>query len=115
MYPHRSPSKIQPKVSTLPRQKTEAAQYLDMYKLTIEKKRLQQELAALEQRRVRLEARLAKIDHQVETLETGAHQLRDANPSRQRAMGHFEPTSNIYPPTPQTRSEDEFGTVLLEY
>lgn len=115
MYPHRSPSQIQPKISTLPRQQSEAAQYLDMYKLTIEKKRLQQELIALEQHRIRLEARLAKINHQVETLEVGAHQLRGASPVRRGAIGDFQPTSNVYPPTPQGHSEDDFSTVLLEY
>ncbi len=44
--------------STLPRPKTEAATYLNLYKLTIEKKRLEHELESIEVRRHRIQKRL---------------------------------------------------------
>lgn len=80
MRPQPSQSPIRPKISTMPRPKTEAAAYLDIYKLVTEKKRLEQELELLEQRRDRILKRLDVLHTQVETLETTAHQLRDDSP-----------------------------------
>ena len=80
MRPHLSQSQIRPKISTMPRQKTEAAAYLDIYKLVIEKTRLQQELATLEERRDRIQTRLDVLDVEIAALEQSAHQLRDATP-----------------------------------
>ena len=69
--------RIQPKVSTMPRQQSEAAAFLDIYKLVIEKKRLQQELDSMEQRRQQILTRLEVLNRQVATLEDSAHQMRD--------------------------------------
>jgi uncharacterized coiled-coil DUF342 family protein len=64
----------------MPRQKTEAAAYLDIYKLVNEKTRLQQELTTLAERRDRIQSRLDVLDVEITTLEQSAHQLRDATP-----------------------------------
>jgi hypothetical protein len=117
----RPPAKIYPKVSTLPRQRTEAAHYLDMYKLTVEKKRIQQELENLEQRRQRLYSRLAEIDQQTDALGglAGTIRLHDgqrygAESSRPVSSGTLAP--NVYLPDRQTRKPtDDYTTVLLEY
>jgi hypothetical protein len=89
----------------MPRPKTEAAAYLDIYKLITEKTRLERELEALEQRRDRIVQRLEILDTQVETLENSAHQLRTI----------------LSPPpicpllkSPTVQSTD-FKTVILEY
>ncbi len=98
-----------PKISTMPRPKTEAAAYLDIYKLITEKTRLERELETLEQRRDRIVQRLEILDTQVETLENSAHQLRNI----------LSPQPMCPPLKPQTvQSTDfknDFKTVVLEY
>jgi len=107
----RTPSKgrILPKVSTMPRQQTEAAAVLDIYKLAIEKNRLQQELQEIERRRLQILSRLTVLEEQVDTLEAKAHQMRDASP-----VG-----SSVTLPLPMSRSQpcpaEDFDLVFLEY
>lgn len=105
MRPHHNQGTIRPKISTMPRQKTEAAAYLDIYKLVNEKKRLQQELDTLEQRKERIQQRLQLIETQVEQLEQSAHDLRDEEPIAPRAAT---------PKASPTESGD-FNTLFLEY
>lgn len=62
-----------PKISTMPRPKTEATAYLNLYKLSIEKKRLQSELDAIEQRRHRLQKRLSFLESQVLEMQRAPH------------------------------------------
>lgn len=104
MRPHFQQGQIRPKVSTMPRQKTEAAAYLDIYKLVNEKTRLQKELEALEQRRGLIQQRLTTIEAQVEQLEHSAHDLRDALPPVPRPMSQPQPTET-----------GDFNTLFLEY
>lgn len=110
MHPRRPFSKIYPKVSTMPRQKTEAAHYLDMYKLTVEKKRLEQELQNIEIRRQKLQARLAEIEVQVEGLDSQAQNLRSPYPEDALA-----PTSNIYLPQSPSQAPQTTESFTMEY
>jgi chaperonin cofactor prefoldin len=106
MRPQPAKGEIRPKISTMPRQKTEAAAYLNIYKLTIEKKRLQQELDSLEERRQHLQKRLALITSQVTELEKNAQDLRIPSPS-----------TPLLPTQPQNSTTDSagFNTLFLEY
>ena len=120
MMSQRPPSKIHPKVSTLPRQRTEAAHYLDLYKLTVEKKRIQQELENLEQRRARLYSRLAEIDQEADRLNglAGTIRIQDsqrfgANSANPAATA--TPSSNVFVPERPSNTQGDFNTVLLEY
>lgn len=61
-----------PKLSTMPRPKTEATAYLNLYKLAIEKKRLQFELDSIEQRRHRIQKRLSFLESQVAEVQQAA-------------------------------------------
>jgi predicted nuclease with TOPRIM domain len=106
MRPHLSQATIRPKVSTMPRQKTEAAAYLDIYKLVNEKKRLQLELGTLDQRKERIQERLQVIEAQVEQLEQNAHDLRDELP--------IAPSHPAIHKAPTTES-GAFNTLFLEY
>ncbi len=81
MYQRSARGQIRPKISTLPRQQTEATAFLDIYKLVIEKKRLEQELQGMEQRRQQIVDRLSLLETQVSTLENKAHQFRGTNQS----------------------------------
>ncbi|NJL48113.1 MAG: hypothetical protein HC929_12305 [Leptolyngbyaceae cyanobacterium SM2_5_2] len=121
MASKRPPSKIYPRVSTLPRQQTEAAHYLDMYKLTVEKQRIHQELESLEQRRQRLYTRLAEIDHQAEGLGQLASTQRHQDgqryrPNATRPAPTAMPTAKVYLPDRQSAGAlSDYSTVLLEY
>jgi predicted nuclease with TOPRIM domain len=88
----------------MPRQKTEAAAYLDIYKLVNEKTRLQKELVSLEERRDRIQSRLEVLDVEITALEQSAHQLRDATP--------VEPGAIVRPKVP---AADDANTLVLEY
>ncbi|HEY9736860.1 MAG TPA: hypothetical protein V6D06_11275, partial [Trichocoleus sp.] len=113
MYPRRPQRKIFPKISTLPRQRSEASHYLDMYKLTVEKNRLQSELHSLDEQRQRIQQRLDEIATHTDELEGGAQHLRGLDNSSQPAT----PTSNIYLPSsrPSASTSDEFNMLFLEY
>jgi hypothetical protein len=109
MRPHLSQPFTRPKVSTMPRQKTEAAAYLDIYKLVNERKRLEQELAGMEQRRDRILQRLALIDQQTQVLEASAHALREA--SHQVAIPHA--IASTAPSNPA--NIESYDLLYLEY
>lgn len=68
--------RIYPKVSTMPRQQTEATAHLEMYKLLVEKQRLQQELQTLDQRQQQIHERLAVLEGQVAGLEQTTAKLQ---------------------------------------
>ncbi len=104
MRPPLSQSPIRPKVSTLPRQKTEASAYLDIYKLVSEKKRLQHELEQVEQRRDRILKRLEVLETQVQGLEQTAQQLRLDTEVRPSAIAVSKVTQS-----------DPYNTFFLEY
>ncbi len=81
MRPYCLLTDIRPKISSMPRQKTEAAAYLNLYKLSVEKKRLQYELDTIEQRRERIQKRLAFLESQVVELEKPSQPTPDVRPS----------------------------------
>ncbi|MBD2073881.1 hypothetical protein H6F86_08265 [Phormidium sp. FACHB-592] len=103
MRPHQTRTQTCP-ISTMPRQKTEAAAYLDLYKLVNEKTRLQKEFQALEERRDRIQSRLEVLAVEIDALEKSAHQLRDATPVEPAAI-----TSTKAP------ASNDLNTLVLEY
>lgn len=104
MYPRPCTGSIRPKFSTMPRQKTEASTYLDLYKLALEKKRLQQDLQNIEKRRQQILKRLAILEIQIAEQEKDAQQLRDT-PSvvTNSSLQHISSQS------------DNINTMFLEY
>lgn len=67
---------IIPKISTMPRPKTEASMQLELYKLATEKQRIQQELRFLEQRKQQLQERLILVNKEVLETEKKTMELR---------------------------------------
>ncbi|MFP4135393.1 MAG: gas vesicle protein [Halothece sp.] len=57
-----------PKISSMPRQKSEASIHLEIYKISVEKHRLQQELQNLKNRELRIKKRLEEIETQSQKL-----------------------------------------------
>lgn len=115
MYSPRPAGRIRPKISTMPRRQSEASHYLDIYKLTVEKKRLQQELASLEQRQQRIQARLALLNTQIEDLEQGAQSLRENDNASAPHSVVYPPQQSAQPSAQGHRNGDDFTTVTLDY
>ena len=65
---YRSPYRgnIRPKLSSMPIQRSEARVHLNVYKLAVEKERLERELINLETRRQQLKERLGVLNAQME-------------------------------------------------
>lgn len=105
---HRRSSKgtIRPKISTMPRRKSEAAAFLNIYKLVIEKKRLQEELNNIEDRREQIQQRTAILDQQIAMLEGNVQQIRQQDDRSMRSLRSI--------PHSSTASEG-FDTLFLEY
>jgi hypothetical protein len=107
---------IRPKISTMPRQQSEAAAYLDIYKVVIEKKRLQQELISMDQRRQQICDRIAVLEQQAIALEQTAHRLRDADPTIP-AASHQAASADLrrLDEQPTQAPIDSFDTLFLDY
>ncbi|HEY9750894.1 MAG TPA: hypothetical protein V6C63_19590 [Allocoleopsis sp.] len=96
---------IRPKISTMPRQRTEATVYLDVYKLVVERKRLQQELQKIEQRSQQINQRMTQLDQQIAELEAVLQQLRSGVAPEARPL------------LPQVKADqpEAFDMLFLEY
>jgi hypothetical protein len=108
--------KIRPKISTMPRQRTEAAALLDLYKLAIEKERLSQELVTIDQRRQQILDRMVVLEQQVIQLEQRTKQLRQAESASMNsalAEGRSPSTADSFP-NPSFHSTG-FDTLQLDY
>ncbi|MGB6013281.1 MAG: hypothetical protein WBG32_00995 [Nodosilinea sp.] len=102
----------------MPRPRTEAAQHLDMYKLAVEKSRVQQELEYLEERRQQLCDRLAQIERETEGLDTQATTLRQptVRPAAKPQGMNFAPSANVYLPERNSRqAPEDYNTLTLDY
>ena len=60
---------IRPKISTMPRPQSESTAYLEIYKLTVEKKRLQDELQHISERKVQIEQRLIALHKEIDHIQ----------------------------------------------
>jgi chromosome segregation ATPase len=92
-----------PKISTMPRQQTEATAHLEMYKLLVEKQRLEQELQSLDQRQQQIHERLGVLESQVAELEQTATKIERV----QSAM--------VQPAAQPSQAANSFDTWTLEY
>ncbi len=96
----------------MPRQQSESSHYLNLYKLTVERKRLNQELVSLNKRRDRIQDRLTVLEQEIAVLNDQAQELGEANAPSPQSLS--EPSSVVYPPA--TASEvDSYKTVTLDY
>ena len=59
---------IHPKISSMPRKQSEATTHLEIYKMSVEKNRLQQELENLKNREKHIVKRLTEIEKQTKEL-----------------------------------------------
>ncbi|MDX2100444.1 MAG: hypothetical protein SFW36_21930 [Leptolyngbyaceae cyanobacterium bins.59] len=97
---------IRPKISSMPRPKSEPSTRLDVYKLVVEKKRLQQELQKIDQRREIILARLKDLNTQIQTLDKNIEQMQDETAKSNPAEPSHASTSTDSP---------SFKTLTLDY
>jgi hypothetical protein len=103
MRPYCSLTDARPKISSMPRPKTEAAAYLNLYKLAVEKKRLQYELDTIEQRRERIQKRLAFLESEVAELQKAPQPTQEVRPPVRSIVSKASP------------DKAAFKTMFLEY
>lgn len=104
MRPPRQQRTITPRISSIPRQKTEETLYRTLYQLAVEKKRLQQELDHLNQRCQTITQRLEMIETQIQGLDTDVKNLATEQ----------KPTPPQLPQPPQP-SSNGISTFTLDY
>lgn len=104
MRPPRYQRTITPKISSIPRQKTEETLYRTLYQLAVEKKRLQQELEHLNQRCQTITQRLEMIETQIQGLDTDVKNLATEQKTTQPQL-----------PQPPQKSSGGISTFTLDY
>ena len=100
----RPPGVIRPKISTMPRYKTEASCQLELYKLVTEKQRLEHELNLVEQRAFQINKRLEVINNHITEVEKKVIEMRESDQPPKL-------TTRITPPD----QKQNFQTFYLEY
>ena len=77
----RNPGIIRAKVSTMPRNQSDASSQLELYKMVTEKQRIQRELCYIKERTNVLQQRLDILNGQIEDTEKTIKKLRQPQPS----------------------------------
>lgn len=70
-----------PKISTMPRTKSDASSQLDLYKMVTEKQRIQRDMHSIKERMILLQQRLDILNEQIEETEKTIHKLRQPQPN----------------------------------
>jgi len=96
----------------MPRQQTEATVYLDVYKLVVERKRLQQELQKIEQRSHQINQRMTQLDQQITSLEATLQQMRTGTASEAKVP---EAEVRSLPTKMKADPPETFDMLFLEY
>ncbi|MDJ0517293.1 MAG: hypothetical protein QNJ74_13935 [Trichodesmium sp. MO_231.B1] len=113
---HRSAKrgKIPPKLSSMPRQRSEATTYLTVYKNVVEKERLQKELQNLERRCNQIKERLAVLDEETnkELKNQSRQPIKSQKPSMNKLTSKKLEKSQTRTPEPP---KSKFKTITLGY
>lgn len=100
---------IHPKISSIPRKRSEATTHLELYKMSVEKNRLQQELQNLKNREKQIEKRLEEIEQHSEKLLSEVDTSKTASES-DTSNNASEPSQPNHP-----QSGFDFQEVYVEY
>ena len=84
---------IRAKVSTMPRNKSDASSQLELYKMVTEKQRIQRELYGIKERMFVLQKRLDVLNHQIEETEKTIHRLRQPHSTTVQNISQKKDTS----------------------
>lgn len=111
---YRRQRRIQPKLSAIPRRKSEDGIYRSLYQLSVEKKRLQQELVDLQDRSEVIQQRLSMIEEQLGQLEADVKQLGDRDESPSAVHPPKNKNAENRPETP-SKSDADMNTFMVDY
>ncbi|MCS6815580.1 MAG: gas vesicle protein [Cyanobacteria bacterium] len=102
---------IRPKISNMPRQQSEDQACLEVYKLVVERKRLQRELDRLEQRKAQIQNRIHLLETEIRQRDQEIQQSR-----RQVTLRSPSPVAKTpSQPTPPKAKDPGFDMLTLEY
>lgn len=82
-----------PKISTMPRIKSETSEQLKLYKMVSDRQRIQQEVKFMTERLEQLKQHLSDLDTQIQQTELSIQNLRQS-PSDQTQTMRVTPTNN---------------------
>lgn len=107
--------------STMPRIRSEANTYLDLYKLQLEKQRLNCKLQGMEQQTLQIQQRLAQIETEMGAIQADINPANPLPPASESLPPAAYPRSTPFrpgpsstlPQTPDTPSN--FKTLFVEY
>lgn len=111
-------ARIRPQISTMPRQQTEATAHLNIYRLLVERDRLQQELQNLDDRRQQITSRLETLNARVAELEQAAQTLREQADQPVSTASNAKAISASTVRSDAVRADaasEEFDLLFLEY
>ncbi len=105
---------IRPTISTIPRNQSEAAKQLELYKMVTKRQRIQQELQFMEQRLQVLKQQMSSLDSQIESTEKTIQDLRQSPPTSSESS---TPQTSLPRPTAPHKDvkSSHFQTFYLEY
>lgn len=109
MPPRRPLGIIRPKISNMPRNKSEASSQLELYKLVTEKQRLQQELQLVEQRTQQINQRLSVLNNLIIDTEKNIQEMRVIDPQVVEEQKKADNNPN------NSNNSNNFNTFYLEY
>ncbi|MBD2181912.1 gas vesicle protein [Planktothrix sp. FACHB-1355] len=115
---------IRPKISTIPREKTEASEQLELYKMVTKRQRILQEMQFMEQRLNLLKEQLGTLDKQIEDTEETIKKLRKSPPTFtqgppqvkvQRVRKQKTSSAQNVPADNKESKSSSFQTFILEF
>jgi hypothetical protein len=114
MHPSTPSGHIRPKISNMPRQQSEDHACLEVYKLVVERKRLQNELDTLEQRKAKIQKRLLLLEREITRRDQEIHQTRQRSALRPNVPPPQQPRRSTRLMNPKF-SDTDTETLTLEY
>lgn len=103
---------IRPKISNMPRQQSEDQACLEVYKLVVERKRLQHELDRLERRKAQIQNRIRLLETEIKQRDQEIQQSRQQSPLR--SLSPLAKPPSHQPTAPKAR-DPGFDMLTLEY
>lgn len=112
-------NQVRPQISSMPRDRSEAAEQLELYRLVAKRQRIQRELKLIEDRRQLLEQQLGTLDAKIGDTETRIQELRRSDSAPNSTTPNTSPgpssTVNNKAPKKEVKKTDNSSTFYFEY
>ena len=115
----RPANQIRPQISSMPRDRSEAAEQLELYRLVAKRQRIQSEIKLIEQRTQLLKQQLEGLNGKIEETESKIQELRrsDSAPTSTtpNTSASKSSTVNNKVPKQEVKKTDDSSTFYFEY